>query len=300
MSDGAWPQTCKPRQCHDDAIWDYYALRARSHSGGDLTTKWCAQRQPKARAIRWFYRCANRLGARAGACFSFLRIESSGSVASRSAISTSRPSSGTRAATGGESICSCRGVFDGRLPALLMECDALNLGRAPRGPAVSGSVMRGCSPSHLLTKGATGDTGMFAAIDNRNGPAAHAPIRHGLRPDNCPTPGGQQRERLSDMTRLVRGQPRRPRSSKPSAIISVLRDTLGHGKMPARVRHACHSPFLAPSFARARQCAFPPATCRQTVAEIAPDNCAPPVFGTVPIAPPHGPGFILQGEAVGH
>jgi len=92
-------------------------------------------------------------------------------------------------------------VFETGYRRFEWKCDALNL-PSRRAAQRFGFSYEGVFRQATVYKGRNRDTAWFAAIDTE-WPALRSAYEAWLRPDNFDA-SGQQRERLSDMTRLVR------------------------------------------------------------------------------------------------
>ena len=181
----------------DDAIWDYMPY-GPFHSAATYH-KW-VRSVTEGTGDPLFYALRDKASGRALGVLSFLRIDPGAGSIEVGHINFSPAVQGTRAAT--EAIYLLMSwVFETGYRRFEWKCDALNL-PSRRAAQRFGFSYEGVFRQATVYKGRNRDTAWFAAIDTE-WPALRSAYEAWLRPDNFDA-SGQQRERLSDMTRLVR------------------------------------------------------------------------------------------------
>ena len=181
----------------DDRLWDY--LPYGPFPGAAAYHRWVkdheAGRDPVFLAIRDL-----ETGHVAGVA-AFLRIDQTHGVIEVGHICLAAELQKTRAAT--EAMALMMGwAFAHGYRRFEWKCDALN--RPSRRAAQRlGFSFEGVFRQHVIVKGRNRDTAWFSVIDSE-WPGLEAAFAAWLSPANF-SEGGRQRERLSDLTQLVRG-----------------------------------------------------------------------------------------------
>lgn len=180
----------------DDAIWDYLPYGPFPSEVGYM--RWvkdmAGARDP------FFYAVTDRESGLAGGVMSYLRITPEVGVIELGHINLSPRLQQTRAATEAM-ILMIAWAFEAGYRRFEWKCDALN--RPSRRAAERlGLSYEGTFRQATIVKGRNRDTAWFAATD-KDWPALQVAYAAWLDPANFDAEGGQ-RERLSDLTRLVR------------------------------------------------------------------------------------------------
>lgn len=180
-----------------DWVWDYmpdgpFASAAQFHR---------YVREITAREDLTFFAIQDKDSGRFGGFASYLRVKPGSGSIEIGFIAMSPQLQRTRAAT--EALyLMMRWAFDAGYRRLEWKCDALN--HASRAAAQRlGFSYEGVFRQATVVKGRNRDTAWFAVID-AEWPALSEAFELWLTPANFPAPDAQ-RERLSDLTRLVRG-----------------------------------------------------------------------------------------------
>ncbi len=179
-----------------DWLWDYF---------------WCGPFHSAAQFHRWVREMEEDSGMEFYAIFSkaertftgvaaYLRINPSAGSIEVGSINFAPVMQGTSAATEAMFLMM-QWAFDNGYRRYEWKCDALN-GTSRRAAQRLGLSYEGIFRQALVYKGRNRDTAWFAAID-REWPALKAAFEAWLSPNNFDE-AGQQRERLSDLTQLVR------------------------------------------------------------------------------------------------
>ncbi|MFT4620495.1 MAG: RimJ/RimL family protein N-acetyltransferase [Sulfitobacter sp.] len=181
----------------DDAIWDYMPY-GPFHSAATYH-KW-VRSVTEGADDPLFYALRDKASGRALGVLSFLRIDPNAGSIEVGHINFSPAVQGTRAAT--EAIYLLMSwVFQAGYRRFEWKCDALNL-PSRRAAQRFGFSYEGVFRQATVYKGRNRDTAWFAVID-AEWPALRSAYEAWLSPSNFDA-SGQQRERLSDMTQLVR------------------------------------------------------------------------------------------------
>lgn len=181
----------------DDTIWDYMPY-GPFHSAATYH-KW-VRSVTEAGSDTLFYALRDKASGRALGVLSFLRIDPGAGSIEVGHINFSPLVQGSRAAT--EAVFLMMDwVFKAGYRRFEWKCDALNI-RSRRAAQRFGFSYEGVFRQATVYKGRNRDTAWFAVID-ADWPALRTTYDAWLRPENFDAQG-QQRERLSDMTRLVR------------------------------------------------------------------------------------------------
>lgn len=179
-----------------DSVWDYlpygpFASAAQYH-------RW--MRDAAAGSDPFFYAIQTRETGVFGGVASFLRITPGMGVIELGHINLSPALQGTRTAT--EAFYLMMGwAFDAGYRRFEWKCDAGNM-PSRRAAQRLGLSFEGVFRQHMIVKGRNRDTAWFAATDG-DWPALKEAFEVWLAPRNFDA-DGRQRERLSDLTRLVR------------------------------------------------------------------------------------------------
>ena len=179
-----------------DSVWDYlpygpFASAAQYH-------RW--MRDAAAGSDPLFYAIQTRETGVFGGVASFLRITPGMGVIELGHINLSPALQGTRTAT--EAFYLMMGwAFDAGYRRFEWKCDAGNM-PSRRAAQRLGLSFEGVFRQHMIVKGRNRDTAWFAATDG-DWPALKEAFEVWLAPRNFDA-DGRQRERLSDLTRLVR------------------------------------------------------------------------------------------------
>ena len=181
----------------DDAIWDYLPY-GPFHSAATYH-KWVRSVTEGARDPM-FYAVRDKNSGRAQGVLSFLRIAPEAGSIEVGHINYARGLQRTPAAT--EAIFLLADwVFGAGYRRFEWKCDALNL-PSRRAAQRFGFSFEGVFRQAAVVKGRNRDTAWFAMID-KEWPALRSAYEAWLAPGNFDA-NGKQRERLGDMTRLVR------------------------------------------------------------------------------------------------
>lgn len=179
-----------------DWLWDYmpngpYSSAAQYH-------RWA--RDVEGDPAFAFYAIQDRETGQFGGVASFLRMDPANGVIEVGNINFAPVLQRTRAAT--EAMALMMGwAFDNGYRRYEWKCNALN--RPSRMAAQRlGFSFEGVFRQHMVVKGRNRDTAWFGIVDSE-WPALSEAFRVWLDPSNF-GPDGTQRERLSDLTRLVR------------------------------------------------------------------------------------------------
>ncbi|SIS66470.1 GNAT family N-acetyltransferase [Phaeovulum vinaykumarii] len=181
----------------DDRIWDYLPYGPFGSEAGYL--RWL--REMAALPDPCFYAIRDLATAEAAqGVLSFLRITPAHGVIELGHIALSPALQRSRAAT--EAMALAMGwAFGAGYRRFEWKCDALNL-PSRRAAARLGLSYEGTFRQAAVVKGRNRDTAWFAATD-ADWPGIAAAFEAWLAPENFDA-DGRQRERLSDLTRLVR------------------------------------------------------------------------------------------------
>lgn len=179
-----------------DALWDYMANGP--YSSASAYHRWA--REHEAAADQVFYTLVDRATGLCGGVASFLRIApEAGSIEVGSitiAPALQRGTAWTEAM-----FLMMRWAFDAGYRRYEWKCNALNI-PSRRAAQRLGFSYEGAFRQHMIVKGRNRDTAWFSVIDSE-WPALSEAFSLWLAPGNFDAKG-QQRERLSDLTRLVR------------------------------------------------------------------------------------------------
>ncbi|MBO9472747.1 GNAT family N-acetyltransferase [Shimia sp. R10_1] len=180
----------------DDWVWDYMPY-GPFHSAAQYH-RWV--RETVANPDHFFYAIYSKGARTFTGVASYLRIAPEAGSIEVGNINFAPIMQGTPAATEAMYLMM-QWAFEAGYRRYEWKCDALN---APSRRAAQrlGLSYEGIFRQALVYKGRNRDTAWFAAID-REWPALKAAYDVWLDPQNF-TPDGQQKERLSDLTRLVR------------------------------------------------------------------------------------------------
>ncbi len=179
-----------------DAVWDYmpygpFSSAAQYH-------RWAREAADKPDPL--FYAIENRETQTWGGVASYLRIDPAMGTIEVGHIALSPGLQRTRAATEAMYLMMAW-AFDAGYRRYEWKCNALNL-PSRRAAQRLGFSYEGVFRQAAVVKGRNRDTAWFAVTD-RDWPALDEAFRVWLSPGNFDA-GGHQRERLSDLTRLVR------------------------------------------------------------------------------------------------
>ena len=179
-----------------DAVWDYmpygpFSSAAQYH-------RWAREAADKADPL--FYAIENRETGIWGGVASYLRIDPSMGTIEVGHIALSPGLQQTRAATEAMYLMMAW-AFDAGYRRYEWKCNALNV-PSRRAAQRLGFSFEGVFRNHLVVKGRNRDSAWFSVIDSE-WPALQEAYTVWLSPGNF-DPAGRQRERLSDLTRLVR------------------------------------------------------------------------------------------------
>ena len=179
-----------------DAVWDYLPY-GPFHSAAAYH-RWV--KEITGQSDPFFYAIYDKDRGAWGGVASYLRITPEAGTIEIGHINLSPQLQGTRAATEAMTLMM-QWAFESGYRRFEWKCDALN--RPSRRAAQRlGLSYEGVFRQHTVVKGRNRDTAWFAAID-REWPALAAAYDVWLSPANFGA-DGQQIERLSDLTRLVR------------------------------------------------------------------------------------------------
>lgn len=180
----------------DDAIWDYLPYGPFPSEAGYI--RWV--KDMAALSDPYFYAVVERETGLASGVMSYLRITPDVGVIELGHINLSRRLSQTRAASEAM-ILMISWAFGAGYRRFEWKCNALNLA-SRRAAERLGLSYEGVFRQATISKGRNRDTAWFAAID-REWPGLQAAYDAWLAPENFDAEG-RQKERLSDLTRLVR------------------------------------------------------------------------------------------------
>ncbi len=180
----------------DDSIWDYLPYGPFPSEAGYI--RWvkdmAASRDPL------FYAVVERETGLAAGVMSYLRITPDVGVIELGHINLSRRLARTPAASEAM-MAMISSAFTAGYRRFEWKCDALNI-PSRRAAERLGLSYEGVFRQATITKGRNRDTAWFAATD-KDWPGLQAAYEAWLAPSNFDA-AGRQRERLSDLTRLVR------------------------------------------------------------------------------------------------
>ena len=179
-----------------DPVWDYLAY-GPFHSAAAYH-RWA--REMAAKDDPLFYAIKDLDSGQFGGVASYLRITPDMGVIELGHINLSPVLQKTRAATEAFFLMM-KWAFDHGYRRFEWKCDAANTG-SRRAAQRLGLSFEGVFRQHLIVKGRNRDTAWFAATD-KEWPALEEAFRFWLSPGNFDG-GGRQRERLADLTALVR------------------------------------------------------------------------------------------------
>ncbi len=181
----------------DDGIWDYLPY-GPFHSASTYH-RWVRSVSDGV-ADPSFYAFRSLDSGKAVGVGSYLRIAPAQGSVEVGHLNFSAPLQGTRAATEAMYLMM-KAAFAAGYRRYEWKCDALNL-PSRRAAQRLGFSYEGVFRQHLIYKGRNRDTAWFAITDG-DWPALKVAFETWLSPRNFDT-AGQQQERLSDMTNLVR------------------------------------------------------------------------------------------------
>lgn len=180
----------------DDALWDY--MPYGPFASGTAYHRWARQRE-EGEDPRFFVLCDGTTGLPGGIA-SYLRIApEAGSIEVGHICISSRMQRGAAATEA--MFLMMDWAFRAGYRRYEWKCNALNLA-SRRAAQRLGFSFEGVFRNHLIVKGRNRDTAWFSVIDSE-WPALAEAYRVWLDPANFDA-AGRQRERLSDLTRLVR------------------------------------------------------------------------------------------------
>lgn len=180
----------------DDSIWDY--LPYGPFKSAATYHRWV--KDITAADDPLFYAIRDTASGHFGGVASFLRINPDAGSIEVGHINLASELQQTRAATEAMFLMM-EWVFQAGYRRYEWKCNALNL-RSRRAAERFGFSYEGVFRQHLVVKGRNRDTAWFAMIDSE-WPALRVAFRTWLSPDNFDAEG-RQKERLADLTRLVR------------------------------------------------------------------------------------------------
>ena len=180
----------------DDTLWDY--MPYGPFASGTAYHRWARQRE-EGEDPRFFVLCDGATGLPGGIA-SYLRITpEAGSIEVGHICISSRMQRGAAATEA--MFLMMDWAFRAGYRRYEWKCNALNLA-SRRAAQRLGFSFEGVFRNHLIVKGRNRDTAWFSVIDSE-WPALAEAYRVWLDPANFDA-AGRQRERLSDLTRLVR------------------------------------------------------------------------------------------------
>ncbi len=180
----------------ENSIWDYMAVGPFASAAG--YHRWVREVEHKTDPV--FYAIKNLETGHFEGVASFMRIKPHSGVIEVGSICFAPVLQKTRAAT--EAIfLMMQWAFDAGYRRFEWKCDALNIG-SRRAAQRFGFSFEGIFRQHMVIKGRNRDTAWFAVTDC-DWPALKEAYRAWLLPQNF-NAHGQQIERLSDVTGLVR------------------------------------------------------------------------------------------------
>lgn len=180
----------------DDAIWDYMAYGP--FSSASRYHRWVKETEGNTDPV--FYAVQNRETGRFGGVASFLRIFPEQGSIETGHICLAPELQGGRVSTE-LMYLMMKWAFDAGYRRYEWKCDALNM-PSRRAAQRLGFSFEGVFRQATVVKGRNRDTAWFACID-KEWPALKECFEAWLLPANFDAKG-QQHERLSDLTRLVR------------------------------------------------------------------------------------------------
>ena len=180
----------------DDRLWDY--LGYGPFPGAAAYHRWVKDHESSTDPV--FLALRNRATGHCGGVASFLRIDQPNGVVEVGHICIGPEMQRTRAATEAMFLMM-QWAFDAGYRRYEWKCNALNL-PSRRAAQRLGFSFEGVFRQHMIVKGHNRDTAWFSVID-REWPALREAFTAWLAPANFDA-GGQQREKLSDLTRLTR------------------------------------------------------------------------------------------------
>ena len=181
----------------EDAIWDYLPY-GPFHSASTYH-RWVRSMTDGSRDPL-FFAFRDLASGKATGVGSYLRISPETGSIEVGHLNFSTALQGTRAATEAMYLMM-KAVFDAGFRRYEWKCDALNMG-SRRAAQRLGFSYEGVFRQHLIYKGRNRDTAWFAITD-AEWPSLDVAFQTWLSPGNFDA-RGQQNERLSDMTTLVR------------------------------------------------------------------------------------------------
>jgi len=180
-----------------DALWDYMAYGP--FPSASAYHRWVRDAQSKDDPV--FFDIRRRVTGHAEGVAAFLRITPEMGVIELGHICLS-PTLQKGVAATEAFVLMMSWAFEAGYRRFEWKCDALNL-PSRRAAQRLGFSFEGIFRNHLIIKGRNRDTAWFSVIDSE-WPALREAFGFWLSPANF-DPLGHQRERLSDLTRLVRG-----------------------------------------------------------------------------------------------
>lgn len=179
-----------------DGLWDY--MPYGPFASGSAYHRWARERE--AGEDPRFFVLRDLVTDKAGGIASYLRITPEAGSIEVGHICIS-PALQRGAAATEAMFLMMEWAFRAGYRRYEWKCNALNLG-SRRAAQRLGFSFEGVFRNHLIVKGRNRDTAWFSVIDSE-WPALAEAFRIWLSPSNFDA-GGRQRERLSDLTRLVR------------------------------------------------------------------------------------------------
>ena len=180
----------------DDALWDY--MPYGPFHGAPAYHRWVKEREGSRDPV--FFALRDLASGHCSGVASFLRIDPANGVIEVGHICLSPELQKTPAAT--EAMALMMGwAFGAGYRRYEWKCNALNL-PSRRAAQRLGFSFEGVFRQHMIQKGRNRDSAWFSVIDSE-WPGLRAAYDAWLAPSNFDAKG-HQRERLSDLTRLVR------------------------------------------------------------------------------------------------
>ena len=180
----------------DDALWDY--MPYGPFGGAAAYHRWVKDHETSRDPV--FFALRDLHGGHFCGVTSFLRIDQGNGVIEVGHICLGPELQKTRAATEALFLLM-QWVFEAGYRRFEWKCNALNL-PSRRAAQRLGFSYEGVFRQHMIQKGRNRDTAWFAIVD-REWPGLREAFRAWLAPGNF-SDAGQQRERLADLTGLVR------------------------------------------------------------------------------------------------
>ncbi len=180
----------------DDRLWDY--MPYGPFSGAAAYHRWVKDRETSRDPV--FLAIRNLETGHFGGVASFLRIDQTHGVIEVGHICLAPELQRTRAATEAMFLMM-RWAFEAGYRRYEWKCNAANLA-SRRAAQRLGFSFEGVFRQHMIVKGRNRDTAWFSVIDSE-WPGLREAFRAWLEPGNF-SPDGRQREKLSDLTGLVR------------------------------------------------------------------------------------------------